>query len=89
VWLRGFLVHLECYVRQRNAGAHPLTVMTDPPQVVAPGEDIDFDEPLAGFESVEDNDSADEAEQPSGSAKTKSRKGKAAEAADDGGEVTQ
>lgn len=76
-------------MRQRNAGAHPLTVMADPPCEVAPGEVIDFDTPLAGFEPAEDNDSADAAEQASDQAKTKSRKGKAAESADEGGEVTQ
>jgi len=67
-------------VRQRNAGAHPLTVMTDPPRLVEPGEVIDFDEALAGFEPVDD-DSDDESEQPSSpkdSKTTKSRKGKAA-----------
>lgn len=76
-------------MRQRNAGAHPLTVMADPPREVAPGEAIDFDTPLAGFEPAEDTDSADEGEQSSDQAKTKGRKAKAAEPADEGGEVTQ
>jgi hypothetical protein len=82
-------MHLEFFVRQRNAGAYPLTVMADPPREVAPGEVIDFDTALAGFEPVEDNDNADEGEQVSDSSKTKGRKGKAAESADDGGEVTR
>lgn len=76
-------------MRQRNAGAHPLTVMADPPREVAPGEVIDFDELLAGFEPVEDNDTANEGEQVSDASKTKGRKAKAAEPAEDtpGGEV--
>lgn len=74
-------------MRQRNAGAHPLTVMADPPCEVAPGEVIDFDEPLAGFEPADDNDDA--AEDSSGGAKsTRTRKSKAAEVAVDAEGVT-
>lgn len=77
-------------MRQRNAGAHPLTVMADPPREVAPGEVIDFDEPLAGFEPVDDDADTDEPEQASDEAKPKSsRKSKAAASVENAEEVTK
>lgn len=75
-------------MRQRNAGAHPLTVMTDPPCEVAPGEVVDFDEPLAGFEPADDNnDDSVPAEDSSKSAR--GRKAKAGESAGGTEEVTK
>lgn len=38
---------------QRNISGSPLTVMTDPPQDVGPGETLEHDDLLAGFEPVE------------------------------------
>ena len=73
-------------MRQRNAGAHPLTVMADPPREVAPGEVIDFDELLAGFEPADDNDG--DTEQSSDQAPPKTRKSKAAPSAESTEEVS-
>jgi hypothetical protein len=36
-------------VRQRNDNPYPLTVHTDPPQVVEPGDAIDHDDPIVGL----------------------------------------
>lgn len=75
-------------MRQRNAGAHPLIVMDDPPREVAPGEVIDFDGPLAGFEPVEDDEGAGQASDEAKPAK--GRKGsKAAASAEDVEEVNK
>jgi hypothetical protein len=74
-------------VRQRNAGAHPLTVMADPPFTAAPGEVIDFDTPLAGFEPADDDSAPEDS---SGEAKpAKDRKSKAAASAGNAEEVTR
>lgn len=78
-------MQLETYVRQRNAGAHPLTVMSDPPIEVGPGEVIDFDGALAGFEPVDD-DSSDESPEPAAPAKSR-KNSKAAASATNGEEV--
>ena len=72
-------------MRQRNAGAHPLTVMTDPPCELTPGEVIDFDEPLAGCEPVDDDSTT--AEDSSG--ETKAAKGRKAKPADGAEEVAK
>lgn len=38
---------------QRNTSGSPLIVMTNPPQDVSPGETIEHDELLGGFEPVD------------------------------------
>lgn len=43
-------------MRQRNDTDHPLTVHTDPPQVVAPGEAIDHDTYVVGLTVLDEPD---------------------------------
>jgi hypothetical protein len=50
-------------VRQRNNSDHPLTVHTDPPQVVDPGQVIDHDDHVIGLTAV-DEPAAEPADEP-------------------------
>ncbi len=44
-------------MRQRNDGDQPLTVHTDPPQVVNPGETVDHDTYIVGLTVVDEPES--------------------------------
>jgi hypothetical protein len=51
-------------VRQRNDLDHPLTVHTDPPQVVEPGQVIDHDDHVIGLTPVDEPANEPPATQP-------------------------
>lgn len=74
-------------MRQRNTHPYPLICPTlSPPAEVAPGDEIDAPEPLAGFEPVD----ATEPDQPPAHTKaTKKSSSKAASPAGDTAEVPQ
>jgi hypothetical protein len=55
---------METPVRQRNDHDHPLTVHTDPPQVVEPGQVIDHDDHVIGLTAVDKPDTTALADEP-------------------------
>jgi hypothetical protein len=56
-------------VRQRNVSGSPLQI-PDIPALVLPGDEIDYDQPLAGFELVDDPPDKGDKTKPSAPAKT-------------------
>jgi hypothetical protein len=62
-------------VRQRNDNPYPLTVHTDPPQVVEPGDVIDYDDPIVGLTVLDEPEpDAQAATEPAGKTTTKPTK---------------